>query len=123
MSRTQRPAASKRAVPKARTAIAAVPEPDPAKVVKSEPVALLDTDPETSLGTSLRLHLMSEHQVVGALHLDDEAAAARHAELHAAGHHDHDVQDHRFRPGAALSLLYSAIHENETVVRFLTQAP
>lgn len=68
-------------------------------------IADLDGDPDTSLARSVRLHLLSEHQLMGALHMDEADAEARHGELHLQSPQDHPVDDLRFRPGLVLKCL------------------
>jgi hypothetical protein len=104
--------------PRPQLALASHPEPV-GKTIKGEQLAKLDLDPETSLTRSLRLHLMSEHGVIDALHLSDVEAEDRHRQLHHASQPDHDVTDHRFRPGVAYDLMVNAIDQAETVTRFL----
>lgn len=68
----------------------------------------LEADPDTSMVTSLRLHLVSEHDVWEGASLKADDAAALHAHLHAHGGHEDDQWGHhagstQFRPGRALA--------------------
>jgi hypothetical protein len=65
----------------------------------------LSEDPDTSMVTSARLHLVSEHMVMDALHMDAADAAALHTDLHMHHEFDHPITDQRFRPGRILALL------------------
>jgi hypothetical protein len=68
--------------------------------------ATLDEDDDTSLCTSLRLHLMSEHHMPEALHASDEDNQNVHRRQHALRKHAHTIHDLRFRPGRALGGLF-----------------
>jgi hypothetical protein len=76
----------------------------------------IDDDPDTSILLCLQFHLMSEHQLPHALHLDDEEAETMHAGLHDAGDLAHDEDDHRCRPGRALMFLMNAIHDEHEIL-------
>jgi hypothetical protein len=89
----------------------------------SQLICHLDDDPETSLAQSLALHLMSEHGVMDALHLDERDAADVHARLHLEGHQNHAVGDLRFRPGLALDGMMLNLQRREHVQRILVPAP
>ncbi len=65
----------------------------------------LDSDIDTSLVTSLPMHLISEHQIYGALRMSEREAVACHQQLHLKSPQNHPVVDLRFRPGAAKSAL------------------
>lgn len=68
----------------------------------------LESDPETSMVGSVFLHLLSEHQLYEALHLEEDEARLLHERMHAQAALlsitiDHDVADLRFRPRRALA--------------------
>lgn len=85
-----------------------------------DPGASLDDDPDTSLATSLQLHLMSEHGLANGTHLSDEDAAALHDPLHTLERrHTHDVTDHRFRPGLVLDLIRAAVEREHELTQAL----
>lgn len=65
----------------------------------------LHDDPDTSMVTSMRLHLISEHFVLDALGMDPADAHAMHIDLHTRTMQAHPVSDTRFRPGRILALL------------------
>ena len=89
----------------------------------SQLIVSLDEDPETSLAESLALHLMSEHGVMDALHLDELDAADVHARLHLESHQNHAVSDLRFRPQLALDGMMLNLQRREHVQRILVPAP
>jgi hypothetical protein len=68
----------------------------------------LDADPETSMVGSVFLHLLSEHLLYEALHLEEDEARLLHETIHAQAAFqsitiDHDLSDLRFRPRRALA--------------------
>jgi hypothetical protein len=71
----------------------------------SEDGPSLDEDEDTSMAWSLQLHLLSEHAEPLAMPMDDEEAEALHRKLHAVARQSHSIQDRRFRPGRAISVL------------------
>lgn len=82
----------------------------------------LDDDPDTSLARSVRLHLLSEHQIMGALAMEEIDADARHGELHLRTPQDHPVDDLRFRPGLALNSLLLNLARCAELQRLLVPA-
>lgn len=82
----------------------------------------LDDDPDTSIARSVRLHLLSEHQVMGALALEEADADTRHGELHLRTPQDHPVSDLRFRPGLGLNSLLLNLARSEELQRLLVPA-
>lgn len=82
-----------------------VPVLDFMDAIAGDAGSALDDDDDTSLVTSVILHLMSEHSVINALHLDEEQAHARHRDLHAEATHTHGDSDLRFRPLRILAML------------------
>ena len=107
----------------------------PALIVETEPdepvqtVALvrtgghaipsLDEDEDTSMVTSLPLHLMSEHQIHDALRMDERDAQALHHRLHLETPQNHPVHDLRFRPGMAKSIMIANSQRHAAVQRLL----
>lgn len=79
----------------------------------------LSEDPETSLATSLMLHLMSEHGVHDAVRMSEAEAARVHEELHRDGVCHHPVHDLRFRPIVAYKTLLDALDRHEAVQRLI----
>ncbi len=96
---------------------------DAIEIVDLLPLGLgLDDDPETSLARSVRLHLLSEHRMMGALQMEEIDAEARHGELHLSEQQNHPVDDLRFRPGLALNVLLLNLARCEQVQRLLIPA-
>ena len=73
----------------------------------------LGEDPDTSMLPAVQLHLVSEHGISAALHMDDATAAATHLRHHTHYEHDHTSTDWRFRPLRAVSTLMANV-ETET---------
>lgn len=71
---------------------------------QADPPAAETIDEELSLGDSLSLHMLSEHQVVGDVHLDDHALHGAHENLHAECELDHLADDLSFRSKLALDV-------------------
>lgn len=65
----------------------------------------LDDDPDTSLVTSLRLHLISEHAIGEAITKPEGGLDRLHRQLHLAGEQTHVQNDFRFRPGRVMRSL------------------
>lgn len=78
----------------------------------------LDDDEDTSLAKSLVLHMVSEHGMASALHMNDVEAERRHDELHQAAA-AHDELDFRFRPARVLAALALAAQKHEDVQRLV----
>jgi hypothetical protein len=76
----------------------------------------LDEDLDTSVVLCVQLHLMSEHQMPHALHMEDEDAERHHTRLHDLAEHEHDPGDHRCRPGRAMAQLMAAIEREHEVL-------
>lgn len=75
----------------------------PGRRITATHLRSLDEDEDTSMVTSLRLHLLSEHQVHGALLMDERDLLALHQRLHLASPQNHPIHDLRFRPIVAKS--------------------
>ncbi len=95
--------------------------------IELEPACIgptLDEDIDTSLVLSIQFHLMSEHQIPTALHLDDDEAEAMHARLHVVTTCDHHISDRRMRPGRAIAVLMLHCHrEHEASLLAIPAAP
>jgi hypothetical protein len=74
----------------------------------------LDEDPETALVGSLSLHMLSEHNISGALHLSHDALNAEHQRAHREHGQSHGIADWRFRPTRALAAAMLQYNEEET---------
>lgn len=79
----------------------------------------LDDDEDTSMVTSLPLHLMSEHQIHDALRMDPRDAATLHERLHLDTPQNHPVQDLRFRAGMAKANMLLNSQRHAAVQRLL----
>lgn len=77
---------------------------DLSELVASD-ILTLNDDPDTSMVTSLILHLLSEHSIDDALSLPLDDADRLHRQLHQAAEQNHHEQDLRFRPGRVLRSL------------------
>lgn len=74
----------------------------------------LDEDPDTALVGSLSLHMLSEHGISGALHLDEAALIGEHQRAHREHAQVHGIADLRFRPTRALAAAMLQYSEEET---------
>jgi hypothetical protein len=99
-------------------------EPDaqpgrPSEEAMARVLAPLDEDEDTSMVTSLPLHLMSEHQIHDALQMDPRDALALHHRLHLESPQNHPVHDLRFRPSMAKSNMLLNSQRHAAVQRLL----
>jgi hypothetical protein len=105
-----------------REAVAAIPT----QMRMLESGLSLRHDPDTSMVESLQLHLVSEHGLAQALHMDKLAAEAAHRRAHHVKDDDHQAQqshpliDHRFRPGRVLQCLMSTAEREHHLDRGAT---
>jgi hypothetical protein len=67
----------------------------------------LGMDTDTSVVSSVRLHLVSEHRMPAALFMDELTAERHHYDTHLAQIQPHPVTDVRFRPGRLMATLRS----------------
>jgi hypothetical protein len=65
----------------------------------------LGADTDTSVVSSVRLHLVSEHRLTAALFMDELSAERHHYDAHLARIQRHPVTDLRFRPGRLMATL------------------
>ncbi len=83
----------------------------------------LTEDDETSLTTSLRLHLLSEHSVGDGLTLAEEDAVAAHRRDHEDNEHHHGIDDLRFRPARALAGMFLRLEREAALITPIAHQP
>ncbi len=84
---------------------------EPVEPVESQEDLDLDHDQETSMVESVILHLISEHGVVGAVHMSEDEGHEKHGQCHAEYVEPHDESDIRFRPARILEQLKAAAEQ------------